>query len=108
MLETDEAWEVFEALEDNYFRRQQPQPIAQEQLANTLPAPINTETLKQLNALFFQLSGKKSIMVNESDLFNLLRRTKAFETQITELANYAQHLNKSIQIVMDQVGYTEL
>ncbi len=82
MLETDAAWDVFEALEDSYFRRQIRQPAA----------PVGTElsTVKDREPL---LTAAVQMVVKHKLPFN-----KVYQTM-----NYYAHSNHFVEMSKAQV-----
>ncbi|HDV9491886.1 TPA: Rha family transcriptional regulator [Citrobacter freundii] len=101
MLETDQAWEVFERLEDSYFN-QRPQPAA-----NAIPKNIR-EVMDSLNAtpeFYIRVQNGKPITtsVDVADAFNITHDTvvKTIDALHLPRAAAAQHFLKENRRVED-------
>lgn len=79
MLETDQAWEVFEKLEDCYFSRKS-SPVVQEDMFVSEPEPLTVTIPKEGRWLVVYRSGSHKVInvdghnVVEVDFINKLQR----------------------------------
>lgn len=101
MLETDQAWEVFERLEDSYFS-QRPQPAA-----NAIPKNFRevVDTLNATPEFYIRVQNGKPITtsVDVADAFNITHDTvvMAIDTLHLPRAAAAQHFLKEKRRVED-------
>lgn len=91
--------ECFIVLHD-YFH-QQPQPTQPQ----TLPQPVNLDVAKHLNALLLQLSGNKFVIVNEMDLFGVVRGAKALKHNLANLTEIIGLVEEQVENICQTVGY---
>ncbi|ECG8614461.1 hypothetical protein FNN93_21270 [Salmonella enterica subsp. houtenae] len=101
MLETDQAWEVFERLEDSYFS-QRPQPAA-----NAIPKNFRevVDTLNATPEFYIRVQNGKPITtsVDVADAFNITHDTVVMAIDALHLprAATAQHFLKEKRRVED-------